>query len=36
LGGPTGTRLASFHAFHMGIRALNGCKTTYQSTTSDD
>jgi hypothetical protein len=33
--GPTGTRLASFYAFRMGIRALNGCKTTYQSTTSD-
>jgi hypothetical protein len=33
--GPTGTKLASFYAFRMGIRALNGCKTTYQSTTSD-
>jgi hypothetical protein len=33
--GPTGTRLASFYAFRMGIRALNGCKVTYQSTTSD-
>jgi len=31
---PTGTRLASFFAFRMGIRALNGCKITYQSTTS--
>jgi len=33
--GPTGTRLASFYAFRMGIRALNRCKTTYESTTSD-
>src|SRR5262245_52294280 len=32
--GPTGTRLASFYALRMGIRALNGCKTTYESTTS--
>jgi hypothetical protein len=32
--GPTGARLASFYAFRMGIRALNGCKITYQSTTS--
>jgi hypothetical protein len=31
----TGTRLASFYAFRMGIRALNGCKTTYESTTSN-
>jgi hypothetical protein len=33
--GPTGTRLASFYAFRMGIRALNRCKATYQSTPSD-
>jgi hypothetical protein len=33
--GPTGTRLASFYAFRMGIRALNRCKATYRSTTSD-
>jgi hypothetical protein len=33
--GSTGTRLASFYAFRMGIRTLNSCKTTYQSTTSD-
>jgi len=33
--GPTGTRLASFYAFRMGIRALNRCKTTFQSTASD-
>jgi hypothetical protein len=33
--GPTGTRLASFYAVRMGIRALNRCKTTFQSTTSD-
>jgi hypothetical protein len=36
--GPAGTRLASFYALRMGMRALNGtrhgCKTTYQSTTS--
>jgi hypothetical protein len=33
--GPTGTKLASFYAFRMGIRALDGCRTTYQSPTSD-
>ena len=37
--GPTGTRLASFYALRMGTRALsravNGCKTTYESPTSN-
>jgi hypothetical protein len=33
--GPTGTRLAGFYALRMGARALNGCKTTYQSTATN-
>jgi hypothetical protein len=30
-----GAKLASFYALRIGTRALNGCKTTYQSTSSN-
>jgi hypothetical protein len=32
--GPTGTKRLSFYALRMGIRALGGCRPTYQSTAS--
>jgi hypothetical protein len=33
--GPTGAKVTSYYAFRMGIRALNGCRTAYQSPASD-
>jgi hypothetical protein len=32
--GPTGARTASYYALRLAVRALNGCRPTYQSVTS--